>query len=290
MRAKVGIEEVVRELCRELARPGAVLSDHALLADLGLDSLACADLATGIEERLGVRLADGEVATLRTLADVAEAVRREVPPRPRISPGLGRYQAAAKLISGHLIRWYCRLEVKGADLVPAAGPAIIAANHRSMWDLPVHAVSTPRPITFIGKQELFADPIRRNAWRLLGGFPVRPEIADLRALDTAVALLEQGEAIGIYPEGTRSLKGQMLPFLKGAAWMALRTGAPIVPCGIRGTLRLIEPNPSFRKKVRVAFGPPLRIEPEPLPLARRRKADEITADLLQAITSLLTQP
>jgi hypothetical protein len=62
-------------------------------------------------------------------------------------------------------------------------------------------------------------------------------IADIWAIDVALAVLERGEVLGMYPEGTRSRSVKMLPFLKGAAWLALRTAAPIVPCAITGTER-----------------------------------------------------
>ena len=81
---------------------------------------------------------------------------------------------------------------------------------------------------FMAKQELYRNWVLRRLWLELGGFPVRREIADLKAIDNSLDVLHQGLALGIYPEGTRSFTGDMLPFLKGAAWLALRTGTPMV--------------------------------------------------------------
>jgi 1-acyl-sn-glycerol-3-phosphate acyltransferase len=212
-----------------------------------------------------------------------------MPPGPRIRHGFGGFQSTAKALAGPAIRWYCRLEVTGAENIPGSGPAILAANHRSMWDIPVHVVACPRPVLFMAKWQLFRDPVRRWTWHVLGGFSVRRDIADVRALDTALALLERGDVVGVYPEGTRSKTGEMLPFLKGAAWLALRTGAPLIPCGLNGTgvrrggvLGHLQ-----RKDVRVSFGPAIRVEAESSPSARKGKAEPLTLELLESIRRLL---
>lgn len=274
-------------LCAEL-RPevGIRPTEDATLMDLGLDSLACADLAAALEDRFGVRLADADVTGHSSVAEVAGTVRREMTEGARIPEGIGRHQRLGKAVAGPPIRWVLRMEVTGREHVPPAGPAILAANHRSFWDIPVHVLASPRPIVFMAKQELYKGPVTRWLWRSLGGFPVRRETADIRAIDTAMALLERGEVIGVYPEGTRSRTGEMLPFLKGAAWLALRTGAPIVPCGLRGTERGSRGG-RLRRRVLVSFGPAILVESEADHRARRRKAEVITDQLLEAIRSLL---
>jgi 1-acyl-sn-glycerol-3-phosphate acyltransferase len=211
-----------------------------------------------------------------------------MPARERIPEGLGRHQRLGKSIGGPPIRWFLRMQVTGTEHIPQTGPAILAANHRSFWDIPVHVIASSRPIAFMAKQELYKGPITKWMWRSLGGFPVRRDTADIRAIDIALALLERGEVVGVYPEGTRSRTGEMLPFLKGAAWLALRTGAPIVPCGLRGTERK---GPGERRRLRrrvlVAFGPAIPVEAEPDTRIRREKADALTDQLLKAIQSLL---
>ena len=282
---------VVLALLGEQCPPGAELSEERTLAELGLDSLACADLAVSVEEQLGVRLPDVDDLELETVGHVLDAVDRRATARPRIGPGLGDILSLARAVGGPLIRLYGRLRVEGAEHVPADGPAIIAADHRSMFDIPVMVVASPRRVYFMAKQELYGDPVRNWVWHHLGGFPVRRQISDLRAIDTAIALLERGEVVALYPEGTRSRSGEMLPFLLGAAWMALRTGSPIVPCGVVGTG--IEPGwdgrsaPWIGKHVRVRFGPPIETDLERDARRRRLKAEALTREVGDRIRGLM---
>jgi 1-acyl-sn-glycerol-3-phosphate acyltransferase len=285
------LERAVAEMSADLApSPHAVasgdVSPATLLSDLGFDSLACADLTTAIEERFGVRLVDGDINETRTVADVAATVRRKMPERTRIPPGIGRLQQPIKAIAGWGFRLQARLKVVGEANIPPTGPVLIAANHRSMLDVPLVVIACPRPVTFMAKRELFGGPIRRWMFHTLGGFPVRREIADVRAMDIGLAVLEKGDVLGLYPEGTRSREAEMLPFLKGAAWLALKVGAPIVPCGISGTERRGK-YPQLLKRVRVAFGVPIQVEKVTDARARRARADEITTRLLEEITALV---
>jgi 1-acyl-sn-glycerol-3-phosphate acyltransferase len=184
------------------------------------------------------------------------------------------------------------MRITGSGNVPADGPVIVAANHRSMWDIPILVVACPRRIVFMAKIELYKNRLLKRLWLELGGFPVRREVADLRAVDNSLEVLDKGLALGLYPEGTRSFTGEMLPFLRGAAWMALKTGAPIVPCAITGTSgrrRGDEPRPRARRPVTVTFGPPLTVQAEPDPPKRRVQSEALTAQLLGAITSLLPE-
>jgi 1-acyl-sn-glycerol-3-phosphate acyltransferase len=288
------LERAVAEMSAELApdfdAAAASLSSRTVLSELGFDSLACADLTTSIEERFGVRLVDGDINETRTVAEVAATVRRKMPERPRIPPGLGRFQQPAKAIAGWAFAWQARLKVEGAENVPAAGPVIIAANHRAMLDVPLLVVACPRPVTFMAKRELFGDPIRKWGFHVLGGFPVRREIADVRAMDIGLAILERGEVLGLYPEGTRSRSREMRPFLKGGAWLALKSGAPIVPAGISGTERSAPEGQRrpLRKSVRIEFGKAIQVEPVRGARERRERAGELTDRLLEAITFLVS--
>jgi 1-acyl-sn-glycerol-3-phosphate acyltransferase len=260
------------------------------LAELGLDSLGFADLSLAVEQRFGVRLGDGDPHELRTIADIADVVAAHPEGRRLLPKGIGRSVDASKAIAGPALRRWLHMRVTGVEHVPATGPVIVAANHRSMWDIPVLVVACPRRIVFMAKSELYRNPVLRRLWFELGGFPVRRDVADLHAVDDALAVLERGLALGLYPEGTRSFTGEMLPFLEGAAWLALNTGTPIVPCGISGTSRRTrgdEPRTGARRPVSVAFGPPILVDREPDPLARRAAAGAITDRLLKEIDALL---
>jgi 1-acyl-sn-glycerol-3-phosphate acyltransferase len=213
--------------------------------------------------------------------------------RTRVGPQgvpkrLGWLLRFGKVIAGWAFRWQSRLEVHGVEHIPNAGSVIIAANHRSMLDVPLVVLACPRPAFFMAKASLFTDPFRRWLFHALAGFPVRRDGFDRRATETALALLRRGDVVGIYPEGKRSLAGQMLPFLRGAAWLALYTGTPLVPCGVRGTEgKLVTGRRTFRKRVRLTFGEPIPVDLETNAAVRRAKAAELTQQLLGEIQRLM---
>jgi 1-acyl-sn-glycerol-3-phosphate acyltransferase len=284
---ETSLASLVGDLLQEAGALRRPESPDVALAELGLDSLAVADVALALEEQLGARLPEAEAGTVYTVRDILEAVEHRGPARPRIPRRFGTWRAWAKPAGGAVIRPYTSLQVVGAEHVPPTGPAIIAPNHRSMLDIPVLVAAMPRKVTFMAKIELYGNALFALVWRKLGGFPVRREIADLRALDTAMALLDRGEAVAVYPEGTRNRQGErLLPFLQGAAWLALHTGAPIIPCGISGTGHRAPLHK--RRQVRVAFGEPMTVEVEPDLAMRRKKQEVLTDELAAAVGGLIT--
>jgi 1-acyl-sn-glycerol-3-phosphate acyltransferase len=286
-------QQVVMDLCFALAAEagagtGIDVTPDAPLADFGLDSLAFAELAVALEERFGVRLADGDVEGIRTVEDVVRALETPAAPLPAIPPGIGGAQGAVRVISGWAFRWQTRMRVEGQANVPPEGPVIMAANHRSMMDVPVLTLASPRPVVFMAKVELFRSALGARFFHELGGFPVRRDIADLRAIDIGLAVLRDEQVLAIYPEGKRNYEEGLLDFLSGAAWMALRTGAPIVPCGLVGTAKPTSgARPGLRRHVRVAFGTPIPVMREEDRAARLRKTRGITARLREAVADLV---
>jgi 1-acyl-sn-glycerol-3-phosphate acyltransferase len=260
------------------------------LADVGFDSLAYAELALVVEEEFGIRLADADVEGLRTCRSLAEEVARlrAATPAPAIPDGIGRHQRLAeRTLEPILARWF-RFEVVGAAHVPREGPVVVSANHNSLLDIPFLTLAMPRPIWFMAKVELFAGRVASWFFHALGGFPVRRQVTDLRAVGTALAVLRSGRLLGMFPEGTRS-REELLPFLPGAAWMALATGAPLVPVGIRGAAESLPRGRVIpkRTRVRVAIGEPVPVEREDDPAWRRARAMELTAHLRRAVSDLL---
>lgn len=132
------------------------------------------------------------------------------------------------------MRLGCGLRVSGAGAVPKSGPLIVSANHMRWLDCVAIACATTRPVHFMSKAELFR--LRPLAWllRQLGAYPVRRGQIDRGALRESIELTAKGEVLGIFPEGTRTRSGKLRPPQSGAAVIAFKTGAPIVPAGIRG--------------------------------------------------------
>jgi 1-acyl-sn-glycerol-3-phosphate acyltransferase len=176
------------------------------------------------------------------------------------------------------------MQVVGAEHVPPSGPVVVAMNHESALDIPIVVVACPRRLTFMAKRELFKNAFASWWLRELGGFRVDRTRYDLLAVDMAIAALRRGDALGMYPEGTRS-PGELLPFRHGAAWVALRTGAPVVPCSVGGTDRARDARRPGAVRVRVEFHAPLDAERVDDPARRLRMAGEITSAVRAAIAS-----
>jgi 1-acyl-sn-glycerol-3-phosphate acyltransferase len=161
-----------------------------------------------------------------------------------------------------------------------------------MFDVPIVVIASPRPVTFMAQAGLFRHPFWNRFFRELGGFPVKRGEHGGAALATATAVLEAGGILGMFAEGTRNFGRGTGAFLPGAAWLALRTGAPILPCAIAGTA-LAGPPPDRwwkwlrRRDARVSFGPPIRVPPAASPAERRRQIPDVTARVREAVDSLL---
>jgi 1-acyl-sn-glycerol-3-phosphate acyltransferase len=153
---------------------------------------------------------------------------------------------------------YFRLSRIGREHIPQDGPVIFAANHRSFLDPFVIATLARRPIYFVAKQELFAN--RLQAWFLnsLGAFPIDRGASDQDSMATARAILERGDGVLIFPEGTRIRPGSLGSPKRGVGRLALETGAPVVPVAVIGTENIRRGWRVRPHKVRIRAGRPLR--------------------------------
>src|SRR5262245_65537448 len=131
---------------------------------------------------------------------------------------------------------YFRLRKLGTEHVPDGG-VILAANHRSFLDPFAIGCCIGRPIYFVAKRELFRRPLIGWFLNCMGAFPIRRGESDEESMATALALLERGEAIVIFPEGTRIRTGSLAKPKRGVGRLALESGAPVVPIAITGSER-----------------------------------------------------
>ena len=176
---------------------------------------------------------------------------------------------------------YFRVEVEGREWLSMDGPIIVAPVHRSNLDTPLVNAISRRRVRSLAKDSLFTG--RFWTWFLsaLGGFPVERGTADRQALETARMLLDRGEPLLVFPEGTRQSGHEVQPLFDGAAYLSAKTGAPVVPVGVAGTEAALPTGSNFpkRTKVRVVVGAPI-----PAPIAvkgrlTRRQRTEFTAEL-----------
>lgn len=168
--------------------------------------------------------------------------------------------AILKPIAVALMRLLFRLEVVSAGLVPATGPVLIVSNHVSLLDPPLVGGAAPRPLFFMAKEELFRIPLFGRLIRSLNARPVRRDGSDTRALKAALAQLEEGHALLVFPEGTRGEEGQPLRDGKpGVGMLAVLSGAPVVPVYVSGSGTALPRGRTLPRpgRVRVTFGPPL---------------------------------
>jgi 1-acyl-sn-glycerol-3-phosphate acyltransferase len=155
--------------------------------------------------------------------------------------------------------------VDGREHVPTDGPAIFCPNHTSVLDSFFLPLALPRRITYVGKAEYMDSWKTKYLFPALGMIPIDRSggSASERALNAAARVLEAGEYFGIYPEGTRSRSGHLHRGHTGPARLALRTGAPIVPVGIRGSREVMPPDarrPNLFRPVSIRFGRPIDVE------------------------------
>ncbi len=174
------------------------------------------------------------------------------------------------------------LKVHGIENVPLEGPVIITPNHASLFDPPLVGCTMPRPVTTMGKIELFEKKtlgFKLLGWIIqrMGTFPVRRGQADRRALRMAMQVLKNGEALVIFPEGTRTRTGELGTSGPGIAMIAHATKSPVVPMYLKGTGAGFSPmHPKFKLiHPEVFFGEPLRFEEE-----YARKGDRATLDTI----------
>jgi len=178
--------------------------------------------------------------------------------------------AASRPFGWLLFHAIFRVRVLGAEHVPRDGAVLLAGNHTGFLDGPLVYALSPRSATFLAKSELFVGPLAR-ALGWLGQIPVHRGRPDREALRAGLAVLTGGGALGVFPEGTRG-SGALDEVSDGLAYLALRSGATVVPLAVLGTAEALPKGstfPRFRAPVSLVFGPPITVSVGGDPRARR---------------------
>jgi len=193
------------------------------------------------------------------------------------------------IIRGFLrfIFFFLGLKSEGVNNLPPSGPVIIAANHVSNWDPVVVALVLNRPIYFMGKSQLFKYKILDILFTNLHSFPVKKGIPDRKAIRQALKVLEDGQVLGIFPEGARNKTGEEMKAQSGVALIALKSGAPIVPVACLGT-RCILPW-GWRKPLLVRVGDPFRLDENGEQKANSANMEKLSNDIMNNINQLLNK-
>ena len=157
-----------------------------------------------------------------------------------------------------------QLEVHGREKVPRQGPVIYMSNHQGNFDILSLFIAIPRQFSWIAKEELFAIPVFGHSMRRAGYVPLDRSDGRraFKSLEAAAAIIRSGKSVVIFPEGTRTTDGALLPFKRGGFLLAEKAGVPIVPVTINGSGRL---NPSKRLEIypgtiTIRFGGPILTE------------------------------
>ena len=324
---EAGVDPVAARILAEMRqaiRSGAPLAMGAHLElDVGLDSMERVELLVHLTTTFGIEITDEEAQTLHTVDDLVEAVRSrvEVLPEEREAtvpwerllqtPMTGdpfiaelekpkRIRAALLFVLVKILYVVSRLTVglraSGQAHLPKRGPYLISPNHQSYLDAFLLVSALPysafRSLFFVGAAEFFETPFMRWLARTLNVVPIDPDAKLVNAMQMGAEGLRRGKVLVLFPEGERSIDGDVRTFRKGAAILSHYLGAPIVPVAIDGAWTIWPRRQAFnwrallpwsRTRVRVQFGPPLPPAPRPDYIAHTTELRDAVVAMWDAI-------
>lgn len=210
---------------------------------------------------------------------------------PQPAPRPGAVFFIGRAILRPLLRLRFRPRIAGREHIPERGPVLLASNHLSALDTILIPSFSTRQVQFLAKSSLFESRIGGWFMRGIGAIPVLREAgpAAQAALDAGREVLASGRVFAVFPEGSRSRDGRLYRGRGGAAFLALETGAQVVPVGLIGTNReLRDPRTGRAPRLEVRFGAPVPLaDLAGLPAGRARR--EATERIMSAIRSLTGQ-
>ncbi len=166
-----------------------------------------------------------------------------------------------KKILSPIIRWFWIHSVEGLENIPEKGACIVASNHESYFDFICFVAASPRKVHYLAAEKFFTNMLWRPLMKITGQIHVDRISKNKNHVHNLVfSALKQERMIGIFPEGTRSRDGKMLPAFTGVAQYALKTKVPVIPVGMSGTREIMAPYhkfPRFGKKAKIKIGKPM---------------------------------
>ena len=185
------------------------------------------------------------------------------------------------IVRGAIYIWckvYYRAEIIGLENIPKEGPLIFCGNHRTYLDPPLMVATAKRDMKFLAKEELYNNKFLAFLGWVFEAIPVKRDEKDVSAIKTSLKFLKSGQCIGLFPEGTRNglEKGEKVK--DGVAFFAVRSGAKVVPCGIKGGTK-------ENRKVTITYGKPLDYS-KYKGTKDKEKLEEITEEIMDKIIEL----
>lgn len=197
-------------------------------------------------------------------------------------------------MGSRLARTLFSIRVTGTHHVPTSGPVLLAGGHSGLLDGPLVFLLSPRRTALLAKSEIFVGPWPR-LWGWLEVLPVHRGSADRTALRSGLAVLQSGGALTVFPEGTRG-SGRLEQVSDGLAYLALRSGAPVVPVSVTGSDRALpkgSARPRLRTPISLAFGVPVHVPQGGDPRARstvRAAAEHLRLALVAHLNEHAEEP
>jgi len=186
---------------------------------------------------------------------------------------LNLYPLGRFIANGVLFPIY-QFNVIGKENMPSEGGVLLCTNHIHNFDPEVVGITSPRPIHFMAKEELFSVPILGKILPHINAFPVKRGMSDRGALRKGLGILKEGNVLGLFPEGTRSKTGELGEGLAGAGFFALRSNADVIPCAIIG------PYKPF-KRLKIVYGKQINMEEYRKNKATPEQATELIMNEIQ---------
>lgn len=175
-----------------------------------------------------------------------------------------------------------RVKKVGEENIKKEGAYIICANHRSNWDPPILVSSTKRLTYVMAKEELFKNNLIKWFAKKCCVFPVKRGKMDLESMKFALKILKDGQILVIFPEGTRNGLSKNGRAQNGAAFMALRTGVPVIPVGVQGTLKPFH-------KIKLNYGKPLDFSEYKTNKPEKELLDKVSKEIMDNIIMLTNE-